>query len=234
MQEEVENRTVNLAISTTKLTFRTIVNGYNAWKRHHQAKVAQKTSQLPIGKQSIKELIGQNQGVSSIPIEKTDLKGFEQVARKYGVDYAITKDQNVIPPKYTVFFKAKDADLGVPIGSKQGGVRPVVVLQNDVGNFYSPTITVAPLTTKIQKKRSQPTHYFLRKAKGLARSSMVLAEQLDTCDKTCVIRYLGKVSKGQMRGIDEAVKVQLGYYIPEQAEKRRQGKCRKEVNFDGG
>ena len=75
------------------------------------------------------------------------------------------------------------ANLGVPIGSKQGGVRPVVVLQNDVGNFYSPTITVAPLTTKIQKKRSQPTHYFLRKAKGLARSSMVLAEQLDTCDK---------------------------------------------------
>ena len=110
------------------------------------------------------------------------------------------------------------ANLGVPIGSKQGGVRPVVVLQNDVGNFYSPTITVAPLTTKIQKKRSQPTHYFLRKAKGLARSSMVLAEQLDTCDKTCVIRYLGKVSKGQMRGIDEAVKVQLGYYIPEQAD----------------
>ena len=110
MQEEVENRTVNLAISTTKLTFRTIVNGYNAWKRHHQAKVTQKTAQLPVGKQSIKELIGQNQGVSSIPIEKTDLKGFEQVARKYGVDYAITKDQNVMPPKYTVFFKAKDAD----------------------------------------------------------------------------------------------------------------------------
>ena len=110
MQEEVENRTVNLAISTTKLTFRTIVNGYNAWKRHHQAKVAQKTAQLPVGKQSIKELIGHNQGVSSIPIEKTDLKGFEQVARKYGVDYAITKDQNVMPPKYTVFFKAKDAD----------------------------------------------------------------------------------------------------------------------------
>lgn len=47
MQEEVENRTVNLAISTTKLTFRTIVNGYNAWKRRHQSKVAQKTAQLP-------------------------------------------------------------------------------------------------------------------------------------------------------------------------------------------
>ena len=96
MQEEVENRTVNLAISTTKLTFRTIVNSYNAWKRHHQAKVAQKTAQLPVGKQSIKELIGQSQGVSSIPIEKTDLKGFEQVARKYGVDYAITKSKNTV------------------------------------------------------------------------------------------------------------------------------------------
>ena len=49
---------------------------------------------------------------------------------------------------------------------------------------------------------------------------MVLAEQLDTCDKICVIRYLGRVSKGQMRGIDEAVRIQLGYYIPEQAEKK--------------
>ena len=110
MQEEVENRTVNLAISTTKLTFRTIVNGYNAWKRHHQAKVTQKTAQLPVGKQSIKELIGQNQGVSSIPIEKTDLKGFEQVARKYGVDYAVKKDRSSSPPKYLIFFKGRDAD----------------------------------------------------------------------------------------------------------------------------
>ena len=110
MQEEVENRTVNLAISTTKLTFRTIVNGYNAWKRHHQAKAAQKSAQMPLGKQSIKELIGQNQGASSIPIEKTDLKGFEQVARKYGVDYAVKKDRSSSPPKYLIFFKGRDAD----------------------------------------------------------------------------------------------------------------------------
>jgi mRNA interferase MazF len=96
------------------------------------------------------------------------------------------------------------ANLGVPVGSKQGGVRPVVVLQNDVGNYYAPTITIAPLTSKIEKKRKQPTHFFLCKAKGLAKSSMVLAEQLDTCDKVCVIRYLGRVSKGQMRGIDES------------------------------
>ena len=106
------------------------------------------------------------------------------------------------------------ANLGVPVGSKQVGVRPVVVLQNDVGNYYAPTITIVPLTSKIEKKRKQPTHFFLRKAKGLAKPSMVLAEQLDTCDKICVIRHLGRVSKGQMRGIDEAVRIQLGYYIP--------------------
>ena len=68
-------------------------------------------------------------------------------------------------------------DLGAPIGSKQGGVRPVVVLQNDTGNFYAPTITVAPLTSKINKKKRLPTHYLLRKAKGLERPSTVLAEQ---------------------------------------------------------
>ena len=65
------------------------------------------------------------------------------------------------------------ANLGVPVGSKQGGVRPVVVLQNDVGNYYAPTITIAPLTSKIEKKRKQPTHFFLRKAK--ASSSMVIS-----------------------------------------------------------
>ena len=120
------------------------------------------------------------------------------------------------------------------MGSKQGGIRPVVVLQNNVGNYHSPTITIAPLTSKVEKKRRQPTHYLLRKAQGLARPSMVLTEQLDTCDKMCVIRYLGRVSKGQMHGIDEAVRVQLGYYIPEQAERRKQGKCRKEGESGDG
>lgn len=55
-------------------------------------------------------MIGQNQGVTNIDISQTDLKGFEKYARKYGVDYAITKDKSVFPPKYLVFFKARDAD----------------------------------------------------------------------------------------------------------------------------
>ena len=95
MQEEVESRTVNLAVTTTKLAARTVIAAGLMYLRHRE---------------KVKDLIGQNQGVSSIDIAKTDLRGFEGVARKYGVDYAIRKDRSVIPPKYLVFFKARDAD----------------------------------------------------------------------------------------------------------------------------
>ena len=67
-------------------------------------------NEKPDGRQTIQQLIGQNQGVTNIDISQTDLKGFEKYARKYGVDYAITKDKSVFPPKYLVFFKARDAD----------------------------------------------------------------------------------------------------------------------------
>lgn len=110
MQEEVENRTVNLAVTTTKLTARTLVSAALAYLRHREKVKGQKASEIPSGKQSVKELIGQNQGVSNIDIAKTDLRGFEGIARKYGVDYAVRKDKSVHPPKYLVFFKARDAD----------------------------------------------------------------------------------------------------------------------------
>lgn len=116
MQEEVENRTVNLAISTTKLTGRTILNAYRLWKSHHNAAKAKNAAEMakedttPHGKQTIKELVGQNQGVSSIDIQNTNIRDFEKIANKYGVDYAITRDKSVTPPKYMVFFKARDAD----------------------------------------------------------------------------------------------------------------------------
>ena len=110
MQEEIENRTVNLAISTTKLTARTLLNAYHTWKRHHNAAKDKNAMEKPVGKQTIKELLGQNQGVSSIPIQNTGIRDFEQIARKYGIDYAITKDTTVVPPKYMIFFKARDAD----------------------------------------------------------------------------------------------------------------------------
>lgn len=112
MQEEIENRTVNLAISTTKLTARGIIRlaakGLAYIKQ--KSREAALKNEKPDGRQTIQQLIGQNQGVTNIDISQTDLKGFEKYARKYGVDYAITKDKSVFPPKYLVFFKARDAD----------------------------------------------------------------------------------------------------------------------------
>ena len=110
MQEEVENRTVNLAISTTKLTARGILRLALKGLAYIRRKSQESAMKKPVGKQTIQELIGQNQGVTNMDIAQTDLKGFEKYARKYGVDYAITKDKSVLPPKYLVFFKARDTD----------------------------------------------------------------------------------------------------------------------------
>ena len=112
MQEEVEKKSVNLAISTTKLSSKTIVKGLAAYIRHRKNKKAQKSlsDDAIQGKQKVKDLIGQRQGVSSMPIGETGLKDFERIAKKYGVDFAVVRDKTVTPMKYTVFFKAKDAD----------------------------------------------------------------------------------------------------------------------------
>lgn len=119
MQEEVENRTINLVVTTTKLTARNVLAACMKYLRHRgqvrERKAAEKAAKsrenaVPHGKQTVKELIGQNQGVSNMDIARTDLHGFEKVARKYGVDYAIRKDNGATPPRYLVFFKARDAD----------------------------------------------------------------------------------------------------------------------------
>lgn len=108
MQEEVENRIINLVISTSKLTSRNMLKlMQKAVKYLKKEKIK---SEVQHGKQSVKKLIGQNQGVSSIEIANTQIKDFERIARKYGVDFAIKKDRSEMPPKYFVFFKAKDAD----------------------------------------------------------------------------------------------------------------------------
>ena len=65
---------------------------------------------IPQGKQTVKQLIGQNQGVSNIEITDPSIKEFEKIARKYGVDYAVKKDRSTSPPKYLIFFKGRDAD----------------------------------------------------------------------------------------------------------------------------
>ena len=95
------------------------------------------------------------------------------------------------------------ADLNPVMGSEQGGVRPVVVIQNDVGNRFSPTIIVAAITAQI--KKNIPTHAPL-KSIGLPKESIALLEQIRTIDKCRLIEYVGEVSKPEMNGIVEALR----------------------------
>ena len=110
------------------------------------------------------------------------------------------------------------ADLNPFIGSEQGGKRPVLVLQNNDGNFFSPTLIIAPMTTKVYKKQELPTHYVLKKAGTLKHPSIVLLEQIRTIDKCRILSYQGKVSKEQMREIDDYIRTSLDLWIPETVE----------------
>lgn len=110
MQEEVENRTVTLVISSAKLTGRVLKAAIIKFLANRKAQKQGKAEKKPTGKQTVKQLIGQNQGVSNIEVTESNIKGFDRVARKYGVDYAIKKDKSGEIPKYLVFFKARDAD----------------------------------------------------------------------------------------------------------------------------
>lgn len=113
MQEEIENRTVTLIISAVKLTARELKAGMDKYLSEKKSKAMEKARaapEKPSGKQTVRQLIGQNQGVSNIEINDPSIKDFERIARKYGVDYAVKKDRSASPPKYLIFFKARDAD----------------------------------------------------------------------------------------------------------------------------
>lgn len=112
MQEEVESRSVTLIISGSKLTGRVLKEAIARYLAHRKEKSSQTRAGpvVPHGKQTVKELVGQNAGVSNIEITDSNIKSFDRIARKYGVDYAVKKDRSVSPPKYLVFFKARDAD----------------------------------------------------------------------------------------------------------------------------
>ena len=107
------------------------------------------------------------------------------------------------------------ADLNPVVGSEQGGKRPVLILQN---NFFAPTLIVAPLTSKIGGRKNQPTHYFLEECGGIKTPSIILLEQIKTIDKKRIASYTGRVSRKQMREIDDAIHISLGLYVTEGVE----------------
>ena len=106
-------------------------------------------------------------------------------------------------------------DLGTNIGSEQGGCRPVLLVQNDIGNHFGPTLIVAPVSSRYWKKSKQPTHTLIEGIQNLRSPSVVLTEQLLTIDKVRVMKYLGKVPEDQMQNVNKAVMVSLGLKQPD-------------------
>ena len=103
------------------------------------------------------------------------------------------------------------ADLSPVIGSEQGGVRPVLVVQNDVGNRYSPTVIAAAVTSKLNKARL-PTHIELSASVyGLSKDSVVLLEQIRTIDKRRLKDKIGVLSEQMMMRVDDALLISLGF-----------------------
>lgn len=102
------------------------------------------------------------------------------------------------------------ADLSPVVGSEQGGTRPVLIIQNDVGNRYSPTVIAAAITSRLDKNR-MPTHINIRgETCGLAKDSVVLLEQMRTLDKRRLHERTGRIAPEDQRRVDEAINVSLG------------------------
>lgn len=113
---------------------------------------------------------------------------------------------DLIVKKGDLFF----ADLSPVVGSEQGGIRPVLVVQNDVGNKYSPTIIVAAVTSQTSKAKL-PTHVELKATQGgLSKNSVVLLEQLRTIDKQRLKERIGSLDDRQIPVVDEALGISLG------------------------
>ncbi len=103
------------------------------------------------------------------------------------------------------------ADLSPVVGSEQGGVRPVLIVQNDVGNRFSPTVIAAAITSKMDKAKL-PTHVELTRSNGLQKDSVLLLEQLRTIDKTRLGARVGEVGAETMQKINNALLISLGFF----------------------
>lgn len=101
------------------------------------------------------------------------------------------------------------ADLSPVQGSEQGGIRPVLVVQNDMGNKHSPTTIVAIITSKTTKAKL-PTQVWLSVTDGFKVNSMVMCEQVRTIDKSRLKSFIGRAQNGEMKLVDEALQISLG------------------------
>lgn len=107
-----------------------------------------------------------------------------------------------------IFYAVLNEDA---VGSEQTGIRPVVILQNNVGNLYSPTVIIAPITSKVKVKSKLPTHIFIdKKSNGLPKDSLILLEQIRVIDKSRIRNYIGHIGNNDMKEIDIGIIIALG------------------------
>ena len=105
------------------------------------------------------------------------------------------------------------ADLSPVVGSEQGGLRPVLIIQNDVGNRYSPTVIAAAITSRMGKTRL-PTHIDIYSDKaGLAKDSVILLEQIRTLDKRRLKERIGELPPATMLRVNRAILISLGFPV---------------------
>ena len=109
MQEEVNEKVIALSIKTGKLSAEVLQKSMKFFLSQIKKQVNKR--QMPHGRQTLKQLMKQNAGVSNIEITKDNIKAFESTAKKYGIDFALKKDATESPPRYLVFFKGRDADV---------------------------------------------------------------------------------------------------------------------------
>ncbi len=105
------------------------------------------------------------------------------------------------------------ADLSPVVGCEQGGIRPVLIIQNDIGNRYSPTVIVVAITSKLKKEL--PTHVEIGCMEPLQKNSVVLLEQIRTIDRIRLLEYIGSLSELRMISIDQALSLSIGLTMAE-------------------
>lgn len=101
------------------------------------------------------------------------------------------------------------ADLGKGVGSEQEGYRPVVIIQNNVGNKFSPTVIIAPVTTDHEAKAHLPTHCYIGEESGLDTPSVILLEQPRTIDKTRLGHFIGRLNREKLRQLNQALAISV-------------------------
>ncbi len=102
------------------------------------------------------------------------------------------------------------ADLNPVIGSEQGGTRPVLIISNDIGNRFGPTVIIVPITSRVHTKAKLPTHTVVRNFEGLDKDSIILSEQIRTVDKQRLREYVGTLDGRFLVKVDTALAISIG------------------------